>query len=203
MSDQHSTGKNELSRRDFLKLLAAGGTALTFAPFVPWGNFMPNPDLQNLTKAKAMLEDGTQANIKTFPINHAETITYPKTGDRVLDEEAFRKWDLIRFPKERGGAKISITSFVAYSKICLHLWCLWKYWPEEGRKRIECPCHGSMYDIGTGKAFAGPASLQAAPSNVLPKLTLEADKDGFINILPAKFGVNDNGVVAYGRFLKA
>jgi hypothetical protein len=60
-----------------------------------------------------------------------------------------------------------------------------------------------MYDIGNGKAFAGPASLQAAPSNVLPILSLEADKDGFINILPAKFGVNDNGVVAYGRFLKA
>jgi len=41
MSEQDPTGKNELSRRDFLKLLAAGGTALTFAPFVPWGNFMP------------------------------------------------------------------------------------------------------------------------------------------------------------------
>ena len=43
----------------------------------------------------------------------------------------------------------------------LHLWCLWKYWPDPGRKRGECPCHGSMYDPLTGKAFAGPASLQA------------------------------------------
>ena len=203
MSEQDPTGKNELSRRDFLKLLAAGGTALTFAPFVPWGNFMPNPDNTKLERAKAILPDGTHANVNTFPANHAETITYPKTGDRVLDEEAFRKWDLIRFPEERGGSRNDISAFVAYSKICLHLWCLWKYWPEEGRKRIECPCHGSMYDIGTGKAFAGPAALQAPPSNVLPNLSLEADKDGFIYILPANWGVNNNGVVGFGRFLKA
>ena len=42
--------------------------------------------------------------------------------------------------------------------------------PEPGRKRGECPCHGSMYDPLTGKAFAGPASLQSPPSNVLPML---------------------------------
>ena len=203
MSEQDSSGKNTLSRRDFLKLLGAAGTALAFTPFVPWGKFMPNPDTTSLERAKVILPDGTQANVNTFKINHSEVITYPKTGDRVLDEEAFRKWQFIRLPAELGGEVNNISAFRAYSMVCLHLWCLWKYWPEEGRKRGECPCHGSMYNPLTGKAFAGPASLQAPPSNVLPQLTFETDNDGFMYIKTAKWNVNENGVIGYGRFLKA
>jgi len=197
--DQSSSG---LSRRDFLKLMGAAGTALAFAPFIPWGNFMPNPSTISLEKVKVILPDGTQASVNTFPINHAEIITYPKTKDEVLNEEAFRKWQLIRLPEELGGAKKDTSAFRVYSMICLHLWCLWKYWPQEGRKRGECPCHGTMYDPTTGTAFLGPASLQAPPSNVLPNLDLEADLDGFLWIKPPNFNVNANGVVGYGRFIK-
>ena len=202
MSEQDSKKTKPLSRRDFLKLLGAGGTAVAFAPFVPWGNFMPNPSTASLEKAPVILPDGTQANLKTFPINHAEVITYPKTGDRVLDEEAFRKWQFIRLPEELGGAKNDVGAFRAYSMVCLHLWCLWKYWPGENRKRGECPCHGSMYNPVTGTAFAGPASLQAPPSNTLPQLNFETDTDGFMYISPVTWGVNANGVVGYGRFVK-
>ena len=202
MSGQDSKKTKPLSRRDFLKLLGAGGTALAFAPFVPWGNFMPNPSSAATDRAKVILPDGTHANLNTFPKNHAEIITYPKTGDDVLDEEAFRKWQLIRLPEELGGTPNAVSAFRVYSMICLHLWCLWKYWPQEGRKRGECPCHGSMYDPLTGTAFAGPASLQAPPSNTLPTLNLEADSEGFMFISPVKWGVNDNGVVGYGRFVK-
>ncbi|MEK6865516.1 MAG: (2Fe-2S)-binding protein, partial [Thermoproteota archaeon] len=77
----------------------------------------------------------------------------------------------------------------------------WKYWPEEGRKRGECPCHGSMYDPTTGTAFAGPASLQAAPSNTLAQLTFEEDADGFLWVHPPTWGVNANGVIGYGRLV--
>ena len=202
MSDKDSQKMKPLSRRDFLKLLGAGGTAVAFAPFVPWGNFMPNPSSASLEKAPVILPDGTQANVNTFPINHAEVITYPKTEDRVLNEEAFRKWQFIRLPEELGGSKNDVTAFRAYSMICLHLWCLWKYWPQENRKRGECPCHGSMYDPVTGTAFLGPASLQAPPSNTLPNLDFETDADGFLYISPVTWGVNKNGVVGYGRFVK-
>ena len=201
MSEQGSQKTGGLSRRDFLKLMGAAGTGLAFAPFVPWGNFMPNPSSASLEKVPVELPDGTQANVKTFPTNHAEVITYPKTGDRVLDEEAFRKWQFIRLPPELGGEKQDITSFRAYSMVCLHLWCLWKYWPQEGRKRGEWPCHGTMYDALTGVAFAGPASLQAPPSNVLPQLNFEADADGSMWILPPTWGVNQNGVVGFGRYI--
>ena len=202
MSEEDSQKTKPLSRRDFLKLLGAGGTAVAFAPFVPWGNFMPNPSTASLEKAPVILPDDTQANVNTFPINHAEVITYPKTGDRVLDGEAFRKWQFIRLPESLGGAKNDLSSFRAYSMVCLHLWCLWKYWPEVGRMRGECPCHGSMYDPVIGTAFAGPASLQAPPSNTLARLNFETDSNGFMFISPVTWGVNANGVVGYGRFVK-
>ena len=189
-----------MSRRDFLKLMGAAGTSVAFAPFVPWGKFMPNPSSVTLAKVPVILPDGTQANLNTFPVNHAEVITYPETADEVLNEEAFRKWQFIRLPEKMGGERKDVSSFRAYSMVCLHLWCLWKYWPDEGRMRGECPCHGSMYDVKTGTAFIGPASVQAAPSNTLPQLNFEADSDGFMFISPPKWGVNDNGVVGYGRF---
>ena len=200
MSELGTKKTSGLSRRDFLKLMGAAGTGLAFAPFVPFGNFMPNPNQASLEKVPVILPDGTQANINTFPVNHAEVITYPATGDAALDAEAFRKWQFIRLPEELGGDKNDVSSIRAFSMICLHLWCLWKYWPDEGRKRGECPCHGSMYDARTGTAYVGPASVQAAPSNTLPMLTLEIDSDGFVYILPPNFNANDNGVVGYGRF---
>ena len=60
----------------------------------------------------------------------------------------------------------------------------------------------AMYDPLTGQAFAGPASLQAPPSNVLPKLDFEADADGGMWITPPTWGVNQNGVVGFGRYIK-
>lgn len=198
MSDE----KKLLSRRDFLKLMGAGAVSISFAPFVAWGNYMPNPQVDNLEKAKVVLPDGTQAKITTFPTNHAEVITYPKTGDRVLDEEAFRKWNIIRLPEELGGSKKDVSAFRVYSMVCLHLWCLWKYWPNEGMKRGQCPCHASTYDPTTGIAMEGPAAVQAPPSNALPKLDLEVDIDGGLWIIPPVWGANDNGVIGYGRYVK-
>ena len=199
MSEQEK-GPGGMSRRDFLKLLVAAGTSVAFAPFVSWGKFMPNPSSVTLSKVPVILPDGTQANLNTYPVNHAEVITYPETPDEVLNEEAFRKWQFIRLPEKMGGGRKDVSSFRAYSMVCLHLWCLWKYWPDEGRMRGECPCHGSMYDVRTGTSFSGPASVQAAPSNTLPKLDFEADSDGFMFISPPTWGVNANGVVGYGRF---
>ncbi len=200
MSELGTKKSDGLSRRDFLKLIGAAGTGLAFAPFIPFGNFMPNPNQASLEKVPLILPDGTQGNVNTYPINFSEVVTYPATGDPALDAEAFRKWQFIRLPEELGGAKRDTSAFRVYSMICLHLWCLWKYWPDEGRKRGECPCHGSMYDPTTGTAFVGPASVQAPPSNTLAELYLEIDSDGLIFILPPKFDVNANGVIGYGRF---
>ncbi len=202
MSEQpQARGNDKISRRDFLKLLAAAGTVLTFTPFVDWGKFLPNPSGSTTEKSKVELPDGSQANVKTFKVNHSEAIIYPISEDPALNKEAFRTWQFIRLPPELGGDKNDASAFRVFSMVCLHLWCLWKYWPGEGRKRGECPCHGTLYDPLTGEAFAGPAALQSPPSNVLPKLDLEADKDGYLWILPPNWNVNGNGIVGYGRFI--
>ena len=156
MSEQGTQKSGGLSRRDFLKLMGAAGTGLAFAPFIPFGNYMPNPSQATLEKVPVTLPDGTQANVNTFEVNHAEVITYPSTGDPALDAESFRKWQFIRLPEELGGSKKDVSAFRGYSMICLHLWCLWKYWPDEGRKRGECPCHGSRFDKN-GQVVHGPA----------------------------------------------
>jgi hypothetical protein len=59
-----------------------------------------------------------------------------------------------------------------------------------------------MYDPYTGKAFAGPESLQRPHSNVLPRLDLEADKDENLWILPPVWSSDGNGIVGYSRYLK-
>lgn len=202
MSQQPDEKGSKLSRRDFLKLLAAAGTVMSFTPFIDWGKFMPNPVGARSERARVILPDGSQANVNTFQTNHSEAITYPTTGDRVLDEEPFRQWQFIRLPEEYGGARNDASAFRAYSMVCLHLWCLWKYWPDPAKKRGECPCHGSLYDPRTGQATGGPAALQSPPSNVLPKLDLEADSNGDVWILPPVWSVNANGIVGYGRFLR-
>jgi rieske iron-sulfur protein len=201
MAQQPSPGGRKVSRRDFLKLIAAAGTVMTFAPFVDWGKFLPNPAGQVSERQKVELPDSSQANVKTFPVNHSEAIIYPKSEDLALNKEAFRTWQFIRLPEELGGNKNDASAFRMYSMVCLHLWCLWKYWPGEGRKRGECPCHGSMYDPINGMAFAGPASLQAPPSNVLPRLDLEVDSEGNVWVKPPNWSVNGNGIVGFGRFL--
>jgi rieske iron-sulfur protein len=201
MTLQPSGSRGRVSRRDFLKLMAAAGTVMTFAPFVDWGKFLPNPTGQLKERQKVELPDGSQASVETFPVNHSEAVIYPKTNDPVLDEEAFRVWQFIRLPEELGGTANDVSAFRMFSQVCLHLWCLWKYFPEEGRKRGECPCHGSLYDPLTGQAFAGPAALQAPPSNVLPALDLEVDSQGSMWIKPPNWSVNGNGIVGFGRFL--
>jgi hypothetical protein len=50
VSEQGSVKTKPLSRRDFLKLLGGAGAVIAFTPFVPWGNFMPNPQNDNLQK---------------------------------------------------------------------------------------------------------------------------------------------------------
>jgi Rieske Fe-S protein len=206
MSEQPAVDRDALTRRDFLKLISSAGVALVFTPFVNWGKFMPNPNNAVPGRAQVILSDGTVANVNTFPVNHQEIITYPSTGDPVIDQEAFKKWNLIRLPAELGGDVNDVSAFRVYSAICLHLWCMWKYTPitqKGGNNKGYCPCHGSVYDPLTGQAIEGPASLQGPPSNMLPRLNLEADANGNLWIKPAIWNVYKNGVVGYGRLVSA
>jgi rieske iron-sulfur protein len=206
----HPTVGRGMSRRDFMKLMAAAGTVMTFTPFVDWGKFLPNKSTSVAERTRVEINGGKAVNIHTFPANSSAVVIYPKSDDPVLNKEAFRTWQLIRLPNELGGSADSVSSFRLYSMVCLHLWCLWKYFPRGPDKRDPskivggsgaCPCHGSMYDPLTGVAYQGPASLQGPPSNALPRLDLEADADADLWILPPVWDLRRNGIVGYGRYV--
>ena len=87
--------------------------------------------------------------------------------------------------------------------MCVHLWCSPNYDPQKSSsseyETYQCPCHGSIYEVPDGLSIAGPASLQAYPTNAIPMLTLTADPNGDLYIEPPVFDVSHNGVIGYGR----
>ena len=231
------------ARRSFLKALFAVGAVLSIVPFVPWGSFLsstvPTGTAKRNLLQKVVIDNATKYgaaagkvvnvnDLSTFPPNDHWVITYPTSGDLQIDAnnpDTFQKWELIRLPIELGGDSKKATDFVAFSKVCVHLWCSPNYNPTQSanppengyqagatkHQQYECPCHGSIYEIPDGRAVAGPASLQAAPTNAIPMLTLQADSAGnlyvfFPNRDPTKTFPNDqvdpieaDGEIGYGR----
>ena len=207
------------------------GAILSIVPFVPWGNFLSSTvsggTATRTLGQQVVIDDlpdkyGTAAGKKvnvndttTFPPNSHWVITYPTSGNITIDSEnpdTFQKFELIRLPESLGGADKKATDFVAFSKVCVHLWCSPNYNPASGHEQYECPCHGSIYRVPDGKAVQGPASLQAFPNNAIPMMTLQADSSGNLYIFypnrdPSLTYPNDavpdsieaNGDLGYGR----
>jgi Rieske Fe-S protein len=80
------------------------------------------------------------------------------------------------YPAATGGR------FVAYNTTCVHLRCLvnpgYAGSPGSGQFRLQCPCHGSQYNLADGVPVAGPAfDLGLQP---LPKVQLSIDSAGNI-----------------------
>ncbi len=223
-------------RRNFVKLLITISAILSITPYVPWGSFLSSSISggKGYTRQRVVLDDDPTVNgigagkavnvsdLSTFPPNSRWKITYPQSGNPTLDAQnpdTFVKYELIRLPVELGGDKADASSFAAFSKVCVHLWCSPNYNPtqtnnakENGyqppggsakiHEQYECPCHGSTYRIPDGLAVAGPAALQPAPTNAIPLLTLSADSSGFLFIEQPLWDVDHNGVLGYGRFVK-
>lgn len=196
------------------------------APFVPWGSFLFSSISgggKRYLLQKLYVDDnptrygsaaGQQVNandLSTFPANGHWVVTYPSSGDLTVDAQnpdTFQKYELIRLPGAAGSTK-SATDFVAFSKVCVHLWCSPNYIPTSGHQQYECPCHGSIYRIPDGKAVEGPASFQPAPTNAIPMLTLQADSSGNLYAYypnydpstkkPVADGIEADGELGYGR----
>lgn len=229
-----------------MKALFAVGAILSIVPFVPWGTFLTSSvetgtaktfllqkvRVDNVPKMGAAAGQLVNVNdLATFAPNNHWVITYPSSGDPTIDSQnpdTFIKYELIRLPTELGGDSKKATDFVAFSKVCVHLWCSPNYNPTQTKnpsefgyqapssnvtthQQYECPCHGSIYEVPDGKAVAGPASLQGAPANAIPMLTLQADSGGQLYVVypnrdPRNTFPNDavdpieaNGELGYGR----
>ncbi len=232
-------------RRSFLKVLLAVGAVLSIAPFVPWGSYlsgsieagsgtrylMQKVVIDDLSKYGAAAGAPVNVNdLTTFPPNDHWIFTYPTSGSLAVDSanpDTFVKYELIRLPTELGGSSMKATDFVAFSKVCVHLWCSPNYNPEQTtnpnengysspsgtppgttHEQYECPCHGSIYRIPDGLAVGGPASLQPAPTNAIPMLTLQADGDGNLYAFYPNYdpvtgtpvnAIEADGEIGYGR----
>jgi len=162
-------------RRNILKSLLGTGLILTLAPFLSWGRFLYRETGERRIRQKV-------ANIREIPPNSDITFPFPRTNDPKIDSDPFRQYTLIHLPE--GELK-------AFSKVCVHLWCLWGYFPD--RRQMQCPCHGSVYNPDSGVAIAGPAALQPYPNNALPELKVEVDENGDIYVS------QPDGTVGVGR----
>ncbi len=144
-----------------------------------------NFDLSKITKIKP---------------NTMEFFYYPNPED-TTNRDAFQKFILIRLPVELGGAADDISSFKAYSALSISSHCLSQYRGDEGRKRIEDPCHGSLYRIIDGLLTDGPPHVDNTGPIALPHLDLSIDENGSLFVEPPTWTLNENGVVGEGRHI--
>jgi Rieske Fe-S protein len=66
------------------------------------------------------------------------------------------------------GPKVVVTQptaneFKAFSAVCTHMGCIVS---QVSNGTIDCPCHGSQYNIATGAVVAGPAPMPLPAKNI-------------------------------------
>jgi Rieske Fe-S protein len=190
--------KQEITRRNFLRGLVIVGGLLALGVSGYGAVSFVNGTVESSGLSKQQIFDAQSNNtlpltVNSIPENDWRTFIYPRTGNPNIDSDTFSQNVLIHLPK--GYVAPSNLSYqdpatgdyyIAFSRVCVHLWCLWSYNPSI--KRGACPCHGSQYvpggppgSIGAenpGLAVAGPASLQVAPNNQLPIVLLTTDSQG-------------------------
>ncbi|MFI5420963.1 MAG: ubiquinol-cytochrome c reductase iron-sulfur subunit, partial [Nitrososphaerales archaeon] len=182
----------------FLRGLAALGGLVALAQFGALGPFLQGTVGASTVSSQQILDAASNTPISPSSFSASTqwlTFVYPKTNDPNIDVDTFRQWVIIKLPQGfTAPADLSVTDssggiYVGFSRVCLHLWCLYNYIP--GDKRMECPCHGSQYVPGSGtypnlsvadnqppgQAVEGPASLQTPPNNRLPIVKLKLGSD--------------------------
>jgi Rieske Fe-S protein len=162
-------------RRNVLRALLSVAVLAVLAPFSGLARYFYRENAGQSQRQKI-------ANIKDLSPGMAIFFSYPKTGDPKIDGDPFRQYVLLMTK----DGKIR-----AYSRVCVHLWCLPTYAPDRGE--LVCPCHGSIYRDEDGVAIEGPASLQPYPYNALPMVKLEIDGNGDI------YAVGIDGRIGLGR----
>jgi arsenite oxidase small subunit len=158
-----------ISRRDFLKLAAAGGGALTLLALTSSMKallFIPATTTQ-LSWPKI-----TVTNIKSLKLLTPITFNYPLTNTPNL---------LVKLGVKAEGGVGPDKDIVAFSDICQHLGCFYGFVPPSNSPPCNksykssisegyCCCHGSQYDFVHGaKVIGGPAPRP------VPQVQLEYD----------------------------
>ena len=137
------------------------------------------------------------SKVTTMKPNTMEFFYYPNPED-TANRDVFQKFILIRLPEELGGGVDDVSAFRAYSSLSVGVHCQVKYWPDEGRKRMEDPCWGSMYRPIDGANMYPYPVMTDSPLG-LPYLDLSIDDDGSLYVEPPIWTMQENGVIGVGR----
>jgi arsenite oxidase small subunit len=177
----------QLDRRNFLKLAAIGGGAVTLAALassLKAATFIPT-----VTTALAWPKI-TVTNFSSLKNLTPVTFNYPLTNTPNI---------LVKLGVPAQGGVGPDKDVVAFSGICQHLGCFYSFVPPNGSPPCNksynapspegyCCCHGSIYDFANGaKVVGGPAPRP------VPQVKLEYDAStGNINAVamgpPTIFG---------------
>ena len=126
-----------MNRRAVLKALALGGSSLPLL---------------------------TQAQTGEYTIKIAPLTALNADWDGVPFEWMDGPALLVRVPKpttpDKALLEVNGVYLSAYSRVCTHEGCSIKL--PDINKKLECPCHGSLFDGVTGKLLGGIASSSLA-----------------------------------------
>lgn len=132
--------------------------------------------------------------------NSAGVFMYPNSYNITDSGDAYQRFLLIRLPSWMGGGNDSISSYRAYSAIGLAEHCVVKYWPQDGRWRIEDPCGGDFYRPIDGYLYTRQGNPTLLQYDIgLPQLDLTVDNQGYIAVVPPTYAQDRNGVIGIGR----
>lgn len=127
---------NQLSRRDFLKLLQRGAVALGLGavagPIIAY--FYP-PKLEEVPT-----EPVRAGILSELPVGASKTVRFGRYPALIIHTAA--------------GLR-------AYSAVCTHFACIVKWDAEQGE--IVCPCHDGFFAAEDGRVLAGPPPLPLEP----------------------------------------
>lgn len=134
--------------------------------------------------------------------NSAGLFMYPSSFQYGDSANAYQTFMLIRLPKTMDGDKNNTLSFRAYSALDPTSHCLMKYWPQDGRQRIEDPCISMPYRTIDGVSYLpGLTMIRAPTTGALPKLDLDVDSQGYLVVKPPTWTQDKNGIVGIGRLV--
>ncbi len=146
-------------------------------------------------------QDIDWSEITLMKPSSARHFYYPYPED-IENHDVFQMFSLIRLPENLGGGVDDVSAFRAYSSVTLTTdHCVVKYWPENGRQRLEDPCWGSMYRAVDGMMITNPDVVMNTSPVALPYLELSVDENGILYVEPPNFTREGNGVIGTGRFI--
>ena len=139
------------------------------------------------------------SKITSMKPNSMEIFYYPNP-ENTENRDVFQTFVLIRLPESLGGAADDVSAFRAYSAVSISTdHCLTKYWPHEGRQRLEDPCWGTMYRAIDGLVIQNTDPVMITSPMALPYLDLSLDAAGSLYVEPPMWTVEKNGVIGVGR----